>query len=263
MDLGIRGRVALVTGASRGLGLAIARELAREGARLAIVARGKEGLTAVARQLEQEFQTEVFPFPGDVSHREGMAVIVLAVASRLGGLDILVNNTGGPAEGRFEQLKDKDWQVSFEGTFLSVVQACREAIPHMRKKGWGRIVNILSVSARQPIEGLFTSSALRAGLVGFTKTLAQELARDHITVNSVLPGFTKTDRLEELAKDRANEQGVTPESIVDGWCKAVPAGRLGEADEIGKAVAFLASEAASYITGVSLAVDGGYIKGLP
>jgi 3-oxoacyl-[acyl-carrier protein] reductase len=263
MDLGMKGRVALVTGASRGLGLAIARELAREGARLAIVARGKEGLTDVARQLEQDFETEVFPFPGDVSHHEGMAVIVLAVASKLGGLDILVNNTGGPAEGRFEQLRDKDWQTSFEGTFLSVVQACREAIPYMRKKGWGRIVNILSVSARQPIEGLFTSSALRAGLVGFTKTLSQEMAKDHITVNAVLPGFTQTERLQDLARTRAKEQGVTPEAILDGWRKAVPAGRLGEPEEVGKAVAFLASEAASYITGVSLAVDGGYIKGLP
>lgn len=263
MDLGIRGRVALVTGASRGLGLGIARELAREGARLGVVARGKEHLTAIARQLEQEFQTEVFPFPGDVSHHEGMAVIVMAVASKFGGLDILVNNTGGPAEGRFEQLKDKDWHSSFEGTFLSVVQSCREAIPYMRKKGWGRIVNILSVSARQPIDGLFTSSALRAGLVGFTKTLAQEMAREGITVNSVLPGFTKTERLEELAHSRAAEQGVTPESILAGWCNSVPAGRLGEPDEIGKAVAFLASEAAAYITGVSLAVDGGYIKGLP
>lgn len=262
MDLGLKDRVALVAAASRGLGKAAALELAREGARVAICARTEEPLRATAAEIEGATGSQVLAVVADVSKANDVERLVQTTADHFGRLDILVTNAGGPPAGYFLDLDDAAWQAAVELTLMSTVRLCRATVPHMRKNNWGRIVNITSVSVKQPIDNLLLSNALRAGVVGLAKTLSNQFAGDGITVNSVCPGWTLTDRVAELNAVRAREWGVPVEQVERQVTANIPLGRMGQPEELAALIAFLASERASYITGTAIQADGGYVKGL-
>lgn len=260
-DQHLAGRTALVTGASAGLGLASAAALARAGARVAIASRGGEKLEQ-ARERLAAGGAEVATFAADVRDEASLERLVGEVGERFGGVDVLVANGGGPTSKPALELSEEDWALAIPLTLLFVPRLCRLVLPGMRQRRWGRIVAINSISARQPIPGLALSNALRPAVLGYLKTLSQEVAAEGITVNAVLPGYTATERQEELAADRARRSGKSREEVVSLWTAQIPAGRLAEASEIGAVVGFLCSEAASYVTGQALTVDGGYVKGL-
>ena len=262
MDLGIKGRVALVSGASKGLGREVALGLAREGAWLGLCARGREDLEATAAAIARETGAMVWTRPTDVSIPDEARAFVRGAATHYGTVDILVTNAGGPPSGSFLELTDGDWHGAVRLNFLSAVWMAREAVPYMRKQRWGKIINMTSAAVKQPIEGLMLSNAARAGLVGFAKTLANELAADNVLVNNVCPSYSFTERVEKLSKELAAKWKVTPEDVIRGWEAETPLGRLARPEEIANAVVFLASERASYITGASIAVDGGFHRGL-
>jgi 3-oxoacyl-[acyl-carrier protein] reductase len=253
-------RVALVTGASAGLGLAAAEALARRGARIAISSRGGEKLEA-ARDALADSGAEVVAVAADVRVNEDLEELVSEVEETLGPIDVLVANGGGPAAKPAVELDEADWREAIPLVFLFVPRLCRLIVPGMRRRGWGRIVAINSVSARQPIPNLALSNALRPAVLGYLKTLAQEVAADGVTVNAVLPGFTRTERQVELARARAERGGVSVEEVVAGRLGEAAIGRLAEPREIGEVVSFLCSPAASYVTGQAILVDGGYAKG--
>ncbi len=262
MDLGLNGRVALVAAASRGLGKAIAWELAREGADVAICARGREQLRQTAEEIAQDTGRRVLAVVADVTQAQEIAGLVTAVVEKFGRLDILVNNAGGPPPGPFASFSDEDWRNALDLNLLSTVRLSRAVIPFMRANGWGRIINLTSVSVKQPLSDLVLSNAARSGVIGLAKTLALELAPDGITVNSVCPGFTMTERVEELARARAAREGRSVKEVLAGYEAQIPMGRLGLPEELAALVAFLASERAAYITGVAIQVDGGFVRGV-
>jgi 3-oxoacyl-[acyl-carrier protein] reductase len=262
MDLGLKAKVALVAAASKGLGRAAAMELAREGARVVICARTEAVLRVAADEIERATGGEVLAVVADVSEPEDIERLVQTTVDRLGRLDILVTNAGGPPAGYLMDLGDDAWRAAVELTLMSVVRLCRAVIPHMQKNGWGRIINITSISVKQPIDNLLLSNALRTGVVGLAKTLSGQLARDGITVNCVCPGWTLTDRVAELNAARARELGVPAEKVEQQVTLNIPLGRMGQPEELAALIAFLASERAGYITGTAIQVDGGYVKGL-
>lgn len=262
MDLGLKGKVALVTAASKGLGKAAALELAREGVSVAICARTEGPLRAAAAEIEKATGSEVLAVVADVSKPEDIERLVQTTADHLGRFDILVTNAGGPPAGYFLDLDDDDWHAAVELTLMSAVRLCRAAIPHMQENGGGRIINITSVSVKQPIDNLLLSNALRTGVVGLAKTLSNQFAGDGITVNCVCPGYTRTDRVAQLNAARARELGVPVEEVERQVTANIPLGRLGRPEELAALIAFLASERAGYITGTAIQVDGGYFKGL-
>ncbi len=262
MDLGIRGKVALVAAASRGLGRAVARGLAMEGAKVAICSRDARAVEEAASAIAKETGAEIWPWKADVSKPDQARGFVQEAAARFGALHILVNNAGGPPSATFLGLSDEQWEEAFRMNLLSAVALTREAVPHMRKGRWGRVINMTSVAVKQPLDGLVLSNAVRAGVIGFAKTLANELAADCITVNNVCPGYIMTDRVRELARTIAAERGVTQEEVIRGWEGSIPLRRLGRPEEFADLVVFLASERASYITGASIQIDGGFYRGL-
>jgi 3-oxoacyl-[acyl-carrier protein] reductase len=257
----LKGRIALVTGASSGLGFAAARALARRGARLAIASRGGEKLEAARVKLADE-GAEVIAVAADVREADSLAHLVAETGRRLGPVDVLVANGGGPPAKPAAEVTDEDWQIAIPLTLLFVPRLCRLVLPGMRERRWGRIVALNSISARQPIPNLALSNALRPAVLGYLKTLSQEVAAEGVTVNAVLPGYTRTARQEELAASAAARTGKPREEIVAGWIGNTPIGRMAEPEEIGEVVAFLCSPAASYVTGQAIAVDGGYWRGL-
>jgi 3-oxoacyl-[acyl-carrier protein] reductase len=262
VDLGLKGKIALVTAASRGLGRAIAEELAAEGASLVMCARGQETLTAASEAVRTASGVDVLAIPADVSRPEDVSRLVLSAIARFGRIDILVTNAGGPPSGNFESLGPEKWDAAVRQTLLSAVNLSREVLPGMRQRKWGRIINVTSITVKQPVEGLMLSNSLRAGVTGFARTLANEVARDGITLNNILPGFSRTQRVEELAKATAEREGISVEEVMNRQRASIPMGRLGEPREFAAVAAFLASDRASYITGTSIQVDGGWIRSL-
>ncbi len=262
MDLGLRGRVAIVAAASKGLGRAAAEELAREGAEVAICARTAVDLQAAAERIRAAGGREVFWQALDVGDSASVAKFVAAVEARFGRVDICITNTGGPPSKLFKATTEQDWRTWIDQLLMSTVYFAQEAIPRMQKNKWGRFLTITSYSVKQPVEGLLLSNSLRAGVTGLVKTLANEYGADGITANNICPGYTRTDRLDDLAGMMAERNGSTPEEVFAGWKKLIPAGRLGRPEEFAAVVAFLASERASYVNGVSLTVDGGTTRSL-
>ena len=262
MDLGLTGKIAAVYGASRGLGRAAAEALAAEGARVAVIARQEATLRDAAAAIAQRTGAEVVPITCDVSQPGEARRSVQDVAARFGGLDILVNNSGGPRAGSFDTLSEGDYAHAVDLLFLSVVRTCLEAVPLMRRRGSGRIINITSVTVKQPEGNLLLSNAVRPAVVGFAKSLALELAPERITVNCVAPGYTRTERVVELNAANAAREGTTPEAVEQRLVASIPMRRLGEPQELAALIAFLASGQAAYITGATLQVDGGYVRSL-
>jgi 3-oxoacyl-[acyl-carrier protein] reductase len=260
MDLGIANKVALVTAASQGLGRATALALAREGVQLALCARHKEALDAAAAAIRTETGVAVESYACDLTSSGAIESLVAQTTARFGTVHILVNNAGGPPPGSFDKLNDADWQRAFELTLMSAVRTTRAVLPYMRRQRWGRIVNIASYSVKQPIADIMLSNSLRLGVAGWAKTLATEIARDNVLINTVGPGWTRTDRVTEMLGARAVTHARSTADVEAQLTAGIPLGRLAAPEEIAAAVAFLASERASYITGTMLPVDGGIVQ---
>lgn len=262
MDLGLKGKAAFVAGGSMGLGRAVALELAREGAKVAIGALDDPNLTEAAELIRRETGSEVSAMPVDVSDARQARAVVRRAIDHFGTLDILVNNAGGPPSADFVDIDETLWEKGFRLNLLSTIMMTREAVPVMKAKGWGRIINMTSISVKQPIDGLIISNTIRSGVIGLAKTLSNELAPFNVTVNNVCPGFTMTDRVRSLSKAMAEKEGTTPEAIVGRWEASIPMKRLGTPEEFASLVAFLASERSGYITGAAIQIDGGWYKGV-
>lgn len=262
MELGIRGKAALVAGASQGLGKAVAMEMSREGARVAICALDDAELPRAVEEIRQVAGGEVIGIPVDLSRAEDARGFVRKGIEHFGTIDILVNNAGGPPDRTFLEVDDDQWYLGVRLNLMSTIIMTREAVPTMKEKRWGRIINMTSISVKQPIDGLILSNTVRSGVIGFAKTLSNELAPFNVTVNSVCPGYTMTERVRKLAVDVAQKRGTTPEAVIKGWTATIPMGRLGTPEDFASLVTFLASERSGYITGAAIQIDGGYYKGI-
>ena len=262
MDLGLQDRVALVAAASKGIGFAAARELAREGARVFLCSRNEARASEAAAKINNDTGATVAGIAADVTNQEAVERLVELVREQAGHIDILVTNAGGPPTSTFADSNLDMFRKAFEQNGLSAIRLAMLVLPGMRAQRWGRIINITSVSVKQPIDGLLFSNTVRAGLTGWAKTVSNEVAADNVTVNNVAPGYTLTERQDELAEARARTLGKTKEEMIELWSGQTPIRRLASPEEIAAAIAFLASERASYITGVTLPVDGGWVKGL-
>jgi 3-oxoacyl-[acyl-carrier protein] reductase len=262
MDLGLKGKVALVAGGSMGLGRATALELSREGAKVAIGALDDSYLKEAAEEIRRETGGEVLALPVDVSDAEEAKAFVRRAIVHYGTVDVLVNNAGGPPAADFLEIDEALWEKGFRLNLLSTILMTREVIPILKAKRWGRIINMTSISVKQPIDGLILSNTVRMGIIGLAKTLSTELAPFNITVNSVCPGYTMTDRVRKLAKTTAAKEGTTSEAVIGRWEAQIPMGRLGTPEEFAALVAFLASERSGYITGAAIQIDGGWYKGV-
>ena len=262
MDLGLRGLRALVTGASRGLGFAVAQALAREGAVVTINSRNPERLQEAAARLQQETTAQVFTAVGDVAQADVPARVVEEAVQAMGGLDLLVTNAGGPPPGGFEDFDDAAWQAAFELSFMAHVRLIRAALPHLRQSRAASVLTITSITVKQPEPILLLSNTIRAATAALTKSLALEYGREGIRFNSILPAWTRTERVEELLTYRAKQRGTTLEEEIARQAQVSPLGRIGDPEEFGRVAAFLLSPAASFVTGVLFLFDGGMYKGV-
>lgn len=262
MDLGLKGKVAIVCAASKGIGRACALELAREGCSVAICSRNGAELNTTAVEISRKTGAEIFSEQCDVTDKMQSSQFVDKVSRKFGAVHILVNNCGGPPPGRMEDFMPEDYYAGLERSLMAAIQWTYLVVDCMKKQKWGRIVNITSSAVKEPIYGLIQSNTARAGLTGFMKSAATELAAYGILVNNVLPGRIDTDRLRESFAGRAKKSGRTPKEELKASIPEIPIGRLGSPEEISALVAFLCSEKNSYITGASIQVDGGLLKGL-
>ncbi len=262
MNLGLENKVVLVTAASKGLGRAMATCFAAEGATVVLASRSAESLAATAAEIREETGREVFWQAADLASAEDIRTLVAATAERHGALHVLINNTGGPPAGNFAATADAAWQGAFESVLLSAVRCIREALPHLRRSGCGRILNVASSSFKQPLDNLILSNTFRTALVGLAKSLATELAPDGILINTLGPGRIATDRLASLDRMRAERQGVSPDEVRRLAEGQIPLGRYGEPSEFARMAVFLASAANSYVTGQAFLVDGGLVKAI-
>jgi 3-oxoacyl-[acyl-carrier protein] reductase len=260
MDTGLKDKTVLITASSMGIGKAVAEMFAEEGCKIAISSRSKENLLSTAQELKEKYSIEPFWSVCDLNKQKDIENTFNAVSSQFGNIDILVNNCGGPVPGLFQQLDEEDWNNAYEQVLLSSVRFSKLVLPGMMANNWGRIINLTSISVKQPVDNLVLSNSLRAGVSGLTKTLSNEVAKFNITVNNVAPGMTLTRRLYELAVVEAKEKGKSHEEILVEMAKRIPLNRLAKPEEIASVVIFLASKQASYVTGVTIQVDGGYIK---
>jgi len=262
MDLGLKDRVAIVAASSQGLGKAVAQGLAREGAKLAICSRNEAGINRTAEEIRQETGAEVLARAVDVTDYERVRRFVAETHGRFGRVDICVTNAGGPPAKPFSETTVEDWQAGVDLNLMSTLYFVREVLPLMQQRKWGRLITITSASVKQPIDNLVLSNSIRSAVSGLMKTLSNEYGKDNILVTNACPGYTLTSRLDELSGRLAKAEGVGPKAIQERWARQVPLGRLGQPEEFANLVVFLASERSSYITGVSIAVDGGFIKGV-
>jgi 3-oxoacyl-[acyl-carrier protein] reductase len=261
MDLQLKGKKVVIAGASSGLGFACARQLALEGARVVINGRNMDKLSKASSLLSSETGGEIFAIAGDVSDPEFAPRLINQAAEKLGGLDILITNAGGPPVGSIENLDETAWQQAINLSLMSHVRLIKAAIPHLRESQTASVLTITSYSVKQPIANMILSNSIRAATVGLTKTLALELGKDQIRFNSILPGWTQTERVIALMQARVDANGTSIEQELEKQAKDIPLGRLASPQEFANAATFLVSPAASYITGVMLNVDGGAYKG--
>ena len=257
MDLGLRGRVALVAAASQGLGAAVALEFAREGARLVICSRSQERIEARAAAIRAETGAEALAIQCDVRDQQDVDSMMDAAIERFGAIDILITNAGGPPPAPIVELEPADYENAFQLNMMSTVRLCYAALPHMLRLGSGSIVTITSLSVKQPIDNLALSNSIRLAVIGLTKSMANELGPQGIRVNSILPGWTRTSRVSQLLESRASANGTTGEIEANKIARSFPLRRLAEPAEFARVTVFLASPAASYVHGVALPVDGG------
>ena len=262
MDFGLQGRVALLAASSKGLGRAVAEELAAEGCRLVLCARGGEALRATADSITRWYDVPVLAVPADVAKPGEAERVVREGLAKFGQIDILLTNSGGPPAGPFESLSKEAWTDATALVLSSVVAFCQAVVPAMKQRRWGRILNVCSIAAKQPVDNLMLSNSIRAAVIGFARTLANEVASFGITVNNLLPGFTRTERMVELSEVTATKEGISPEQALARYAASVPMGRMAEPREFAALAAFLASDRASYVTAQSIAVDGGWIRSL-
>ena len=262
MNLGIKDKVALVAASSKGLGKAVALQLAQEGVKVVICARNEDDLIKAKADIEYQTDTEVKAIQLDVTVRNQISRAVKEIVDEFGTIDILVCNAGGPPAGMFEDFTPDDYRNAVELNLMSTITLCYEVIPFMKKNRWGRIIAITSVSVKQPIDNLILSNTSRTGVIGFTKSLSNQVAKYGITVNAVCPGYTKTQRVENLARAFEESGKGTTKDFYTKIESTIPMGRIGKPEEFASAVTFLASEQAGYITGVAIQIDGGFVKGL-
>ena len=262
MDLGIAGKVALVAASSRGLGRAVAEELGAAGVDLVLCARGEAALRETASAIRTSAKVRVVDVVADVASPDDVNRVAAVAQREFGRVDILVTNSGGPPAGPFESHSPQAWETAVRNTLASAVNLTRAVLPGMKERRWGRIINITSIAVKQPVDNLILSNSLRAAVTGFARTLANEVAPFGITVNNVMPGYTRTQRVEELAERNASLRNTSVSAERAVWESQIPMGRLGEPREFAAMVAFLASERASYTTGASIPVDGGWIRAL-
>jgi len=262
LETGLKDKTVLITASSTGIGKAVAELFAQEGCRIAISSRSKEKLLSATQELKEKYSLEPFWSVCDLNKQKDIENTYAAVARHFGTVDILVNNCGGPVPGLFQQLEEEDWNSAYDQVLLSVVRFSKLVLPGMMAKNWGRIINLTSISVKQPVDNLVLSNSLRTGVTGLTKSLSNEVAKFNITVNNVAPGLTLTGRLYELAVIEAKEKGKSHEEILVEMAKRVPLNRLARPEEIASVVVFLASRQASYVTGNTIQVDGGYVKSI-
>lgn len=255
MDLGLKNRIAVVAASSEGLGKAVAFGLAREGAKLALCSRNLDVLNATADEIRAATGVDIITQAVDVTIDDQVRDFVARAVEHFGSVDICVTNAGGPPSKTFEQTTVADWRLGVDLNFMSAVYFARQVLPVMQQRGWGRFITITSITVKQPVDGLILSNAVRAAVNGLVKSLSNEYAKSGVLVNNVCPGYTATARLQELAE----KLGPSAEQT---WNSQIPMGRLGKPEELADLVVFLASERASYITGESIAVDGGFVKGV-
>ena len=262
MDLGLKDRVALVAASSQGLGKAVALGLAQEGAKLALCSRNAGALESAAEEIRRATGAEVFAAAADVTDEKQVRTFVEQANERFGRVDICITNAGGPPAKAFDATTVEDWRRAVDLNLMSTLFLSREVLPGMKSQKWGRLVTITSLTVKQPVEGLILSNSVRAAVVGLVKSLSNEYAPHNVLVNNVCPGYTATDRLGELSSTLAKSGGVSPGEVEKRWTSQIPLGRLAQPKEFADAVVFLCSERASYITGQSIAIDGGFAKGL-
>jgi 3-oxoacyl-[acyl-carrier protein] reductase len=264
MELGLQNRVAIVCASSQGLGLAAASGLAKEGAHVVICSRNSKRLAIAASEIRTVAATgvEVVPVVADLAKPRHVKRLVSTAARRFGRIDILVTNAGGPPVAPFAEIDDRTWQKGIDLGLFSVIRLVRAVLPHMQRKQWGRIVNITSITVKQPADDLIISSTYRPGVVGLSKVLANTFAKEGILINNVAPGFILTDRQREIGASRRKELGVSQDQWLKGVAKGIPLGRLGAPEELANVIVFLCSERASYVNGTTISVDGGLAGGL-